>query len=48
MDKQDPSALQRAEFELKDGVLVGRDGSRMTLATLAKILEGLKCRDCEY
>ena len=48
MDSQNPTALQRAEFELKDGVLVGRDGSRMTLAMLAKILEGLKCRDCEY
>lgn len=48
MDRQNPTALQTAEFELKDGVLVGRDGSHMTLEMLAKILEGLKCRDCEY
>ena len=45
IDERDPRALQKGEFELKDGILVGKDGSRVTLAMLARLLEGLNCRN---
>jgi hypothetical protein len=46
IDERDPGALQSREFELKDGILVARDGSRVTLAMLGKLLERLNCRNC--
>ena len=46
IDERDPGALQSREFELKDGILVARDGSRVTLAMLGKLLEKLNCRNC--
>lgn len=46
IDEKDPRALETGEFTLKDGTLVARDGSEVTLAMLGRILEKLNCVNC--
>lgn len=46
IDEKDPRALETREFSLKDGTLVARDGSKVTLDMLGKILEKLNCINC--